>query len=107
MTESENTFHDLLSFASGDSKFKSKILISSPDIENVFTNVFLEGTTSNIINNLFLKTDKIHNFQREELKQLFTLAQYESRFFFDGEYNTQIDNVAMGSPLSATLANDC
>ena len=54
---------------------------------------------------LFLTTDKVHNFEREELKQLLTVAAYESFFIFDGEYCTQIDGVAMGSSLGPTLAN--
>ena len=75
------------------------------DVESLFTNIPLEETIDNIINDLFLTTDKVHNFEREELKQLLTLAAYESFFIFDGEYYTQIDGVAMDSPLGPTLAN--
>ena len=57
------------------------------------------------INDLFLTTDKVHNFEREELKQLLTFAAYESFLIFDGEYYSQIDAAAMGSPLGPTLAN--
>ena len=52
-----------------------------------------------------MTTDKVHNFEREELKQLLTFAAYESFFILDGEYYSQIDGVAMGSPLGPTLAN--
>ena len=52
-----------------------------------------------------MATDKIYNFEREEFKELRTFAVYESFFTFDGEYYTQIDGVAMGSPLGLTLAN--
>ena len=52
-----------------------------------------------------MTADKVHNFEKEELKQLLTFAAYESSFIFDGEYYTQIDGVAMGSPLGPTLAN--
>ena len=65
----------------------------------------MEETIDNIINDLFLKTDKIHNFERGKLKQLSTFAACESFFIFDGEYYTQIAGVAMGSPLGPTLAN--
>ena len=65
----------------------------------------MEETIDNVINDLFLTTDKVHNFEREELKQLLTFAAYESFFIFDREYYTQIDGVAMGSPLGPTLAN--
>ena len=79
--------------------------MASFDVERLFSNIPLEETTDNIINGLFLKTDKVHNFQREELKQLLTFVAYESIFIFDGEYYTQIDGVALGTPLDPTLAN--
>ena len=60
------------------------------DVESIFTNIPLEETIDKIINNLFLTTDKVHNFERKELKQLLTFAAYESFFIFDGEYYTQI-----------------
>ena len=75
------------------------------DVESLFTNIPLEETIDNIINDLSLTADKVHNFEREELKQLLTFSAYESFFIFDGEYYTQIDGVAMGSPLGLTLAN--
>ena len=65
----------------------------------------MEEPIDNIINDLFLTTDKVQNFEREELKQLLTFTAYESLFIFDGEYYTEIDGVAMGSPLGPTLAN--
>ena len=52
-----------------------------------------------------MTTDKVHDFEREELKQHLTFAAYESFFIFNGEYYTQIDDVAMESPLGPTLAN--
>ena len=105
LTENEYTAHDSFSFASEVSKFNAKNLMAGLDVESLFTNIPLEETIDNIINDLFLTTDKVHNFEREELKQLLTFAAYESFFIFDGEYCTQIDDVAMGSPLGPTLAN--
>ena len=52
-----------------------------------------------------MATDKAHNFEREGLIQFLTLAAYESFFIFDEKCYTQIDNVAMGSPLGPTLDN--
>ena len=78
--------------------------MASLDVERLFSNIPLEETTDNIINGLFLTTDKVHNFQMEELKQLLTFVAYESIFVFDGEYYTQIDGVALGTPLGPTLA---
>ena len=79
--------------------------MASLDIESLFTNISLEETIDNIINDLFLTTDKVHNFEREEPKQLRTFAAYESFFIFNVEYYTEIDGVAMESPLGPTLVN--
>ena len=105
LTENEYTVHDSFSFASEVIKFNRKNLMASLDVESIFTNIPLEETIDKIINNLFLTTDKVHNFERKELKQLLTFAAYESFFIFDGEYYTQIDGDSMGSPLGPTLAN--
>ena len=105
LTENECTVHHSFSFASESNKFNSKNLMASLDIENQFTNTPLEETIDNIVNDLYLTTDKVHNFEREELKQLLTFAAYESFFIFDGEYYTEIDGAAVRSPLGPTLAN--
>ena len=78
--------------------------MDSIHVESLFTNIPLEETIENI-NDLFLASDKVHNFEREKLEQLLNLAAYELFFIFDGEYYTQIDGVAMGSPLGPTLGN--
>ena len=54
---------------------------------------------------MFLTIDKVHIFEREKHKQLHVFAGYESFFIFDGEDYTQIDGVAMVSPLCLTLSN--
>ena len=102
LTENEYTVHDSFSFAS---KFNSKNFMASLDVESLFTNISLEETIDNIINDLFLTTDKVHNFEREEPKQLRAFAACESFFIFNVEYYTEIDGVAMESPLGPTLAN--
>ena len=70
----------------------------------LFTNIPLEETIDNIINDLYLSTEKVHNFEKHELKQLLMFAAFESFFVFDGEYYIQVDGVAMGSPFGPTLA---
>ena len=76
--------------------------MASLNVESLFANIPLEETIDNIIN---LTTDKVHNFEKEEFKQLLTLAAHESFFIFDGEYYTHIDGVAMGSHLGPTFTN--
>ena len=105
LTENEYTVHDSFSFANDVRKLSSKNLMASLDVESLFTNIPLEETIDNIINDLYLSTEKVHNFEKHELKQLLMFAAFESFFVFDGEYYIQVDGVAMGSPLGPTLAN--
>ena len=79
--------------------------MASLDIESLFTNIPLDETIENCINNLFANNDTVQNFIKEDLKELLKFASYESFFTFDNEYYSQLDGVAMGSPLGPTLAN--
>ena len=106
VTENEYTIHNSFSFASEFSESNSRNLMASLNVDSLFTNIHLEETIDNRINYLFLKTDKVHKFEREKLKQHFTFAAYESFFIFDGEYCSQSNGVAMASPLGLTLANN-
>ena len=93
LIENEYTVHDSFSLASEVSKFNAKNLMVSLDVESLFTNIPLEETIDNIINDLFLTTDQVHNFEREELKRLLTFAAYESFFIFDGEYTKCLQKI--------------
>ena len=79
--------------------------MASLDVESLFTNIPLEETSDNIINDLYLSTEKVYNFEKHELKQLLMFAAFESFFVFDGEYYIEVDGVAMGSPLGPTIAS--
>lgn len=69
------------------------------------SNITLEETIENIIQNLFLTTDKVHNFDRDGIIQFLRLAVYDSLFTFDEKYYTQIDGVAIRPQLGPTLHN--
>ena len=69
------------------------------------SNITLEETIENIIKNLFLTTDKAHNFDRDGIIQFLRLAVYDSLFTFDEKYYIQIDDVAIRPPLGPTLHN--
>ena len=62
-------------------------------------------TTENIINDLLFTTDKVHHFEKEELKHLFTFAAFESFLIFEQEYYIQTDGIFMESSSGLTLAN--
>ena len=53
LTENDYTVHDSFSFASEVCKFNSKNLMASLDAEIQFTNIPLEETIDNLINDLF------------------------------------------------------
>ena len=70
------------------------------------TRIFLEGESPTLneaigicIDDLFCDTNTIHNLDRKDMRELLTLAAYESFFIFDQVMYRQIDGVAMGCPL--------
>ena len=76
--------------------------MASLDVESLFTNIPLDETSENCINELFSNNDTVHNFIKEDLKELLKFASYESFFTFDNEYYFHLDGFAMGSPLGPT-----
>ena len=105
LTVNEFIVHDSFSFAEEVVNFDANCIMASLDVESLFTNIPLDETIENCINNLFANNDTVHNFIKEDLKELLKFASYESFFTFDHEYYSQLDGVAMGSPLGPTLAN--
>ena len=79
--------------------------MASLGTESLFTHISFDETIGNCINELFSNTDTVHNFIKEDLKELLEFASYESFFTFDNEYYCQLDGAAMGAPLGPTLAN--
>ena len=54
--------------------------MASLDVESLFTNIPLDETIENCINNLFSNNNLVHNFIKEVLKELLKFASYESFF---------------------------
>ena len=52
--------------------------MASVDVESVFSNIPLEETVDDIINDLYLSTEKVDNFGKHELKQLLMFAAFFS-----------------------------
>ena len=73
------------------------------EVESLFTSIPLDETIENC--NLFSNNDTVHNFIKEDLKELLQFASYESFFTFDNEYYCQLDGVAMGALLGPILAD--
>ena len=79
--------------------------MASLDVESLFTNITLEETIMNCVNDLFSNNFYSGKLSRKDLYKLLKLATIESPFIFDNKLYKQIDGVAVGSPLSPTLAN--
>ena len=73
--------------------------MASLDIESLFINIPLDETIENCINDLFSNNDTVHNFIKEDLKELLQFPSYGLFFTFDNKYYCQLDDVSMESPL--------
>ena len=80
-------------------------IMASLDIESLFTNIPLDETIENCINDLFSNNDTVDNSIKEDLKELLKFVSYESFFTFHNKYYCQFDGFAMGSLLGPILAN--
>ena len=79
--------------------------MASLDVESLITNISLEETIKNCVNDLFSNNFYSGKLSRNNLKELLKLAATQSSFIFDNKLYKQIDGAAMGSPLGRTLAN--
>ena len=50
-------------------------------VESLLTNIPLEKTIEHILNDLYLSTKKVHNFEKHELKELLMFEAFVSFLF--------------------------
>ena len=105
LTVNEYTVKDSFHFATEVQKFDQRLHMASLDVESLFTNIPLEETIVNCIDDLFSYFDYQGSLSKFDLHQLLKLATTESFFLFDNKMYKQLDGIAMGSPLGPTLAN--
>ena len=79
-------------------------VMASIDVESLFTNVPLKETT-NLIVNYISDNNNPFNLPKRILTKLFTIATSDSVFTFNNKIYTQVDGVAMGSPVGPSYAN--
>ena len=105
LTINEFTVKKSFDFAEEVVSYDNKLYMASLDVESLFTNIPLEETIKNGVNDLFSNNFYSGKLSRKDLYELLKLATTESSFSVDNKLYKQIDGVAMGSPLDPTLAN--
>ncbi|XP_066933971.1 uncharacterized protein [Clytia hemisphaerica] len=97
---STNAFlHDLESISIADDEE-----MVSFDVVGLFTNVPLKHTIDIILNRIYEKNEIKTNIPREDMKLLLEMCTKNVHFTFNQKIYTQIDGVAMGSPLGPVIA---
>ena len=104
-TVNEYTIKDSFSFAKNITAQNSSLYMASFDVDNLFTNIPLDETIEICLTKLFAGKRKIKGLLKSHCRDLLILATKQSSFIFNNKWYTQIDGVAMGSPLGPTLAN--
>ena len=99
LSNSYECFNDLK-----EMKLEKETFIVSLDIVSLYTNVPVSEVID-ITTKLVYDNDNFRNMPKEDFRNLLKLATEDSHFIFDNVYYKQIDGLAMGCPLSATLAN--
>ena len=105
LTMNEFTVINSFTFANEIADQNSELYMVSFDVESLFTNIPLDETINICVNRMYHKKKKVKRSLKRHFKQLLTFATKSSCFIFNGVYYSQIDGVAMGSPLGPTLTN--
>ena len=103
-TMNEYTLKDSSEFAKDIIDQNSNCFIASLDVDSPFTNAPVE-TIKICIDELFKSEMTVSGLNKKEMFEMLSLTLKESIILFDNKYYSQIDGVAMGSPLGPTLAN--
>ena len=85
--------------------FQDDIYIASFDITNLYTNIPVRETINIVLESLYRNTDYIQGMVRSLFKKLLELCVGDNHFIFNERHYIQHEGFAMGSPLSATMAN--
>ena len=104
-TINEYTIKDSFTFAEEIATLNPDHYMVSFDVESLFTNIPLDETINICVERLYKRKKKVKGLLKRHFKELLTLATKSSCFLFNGVHYSQIDGVAMGSPLGPTLAN--
>ena len=86
--------------------FKEGMVMTSFDIESLYTNVPVKETIELLVNHIYdTEGTSVRNMKKKTFKDLLNIATSNSFFVFNNKYYNQTEGLAMGQPLSAPLAN--
>ena len=88
-----------------DISYTENHVFTSFDITSLYTNIPLKETLALTCDKMYTNEGSFHNMTKKEFSKLLDTCCNNNYFIFNGKLFKQIDGVAMGSPLSATLAN--
>ena len=74
--------------------------MASLDIHSLFTNLPLNETIDICIEKFFQNKNTINKFDKNNFRNMLTLATKESYFVFDKNHYKQIDGVCSGNQLN-------
>ena len=104
-TSNNYTVKDSFDFAKDITQQSSKLFMASLDVDSLFTNALLDETIEICVNELFKSSQRVSRLNKQQVLEMLSLTTKENVILFDQKYYSQIDEVAMGSPLGPTLAN--
>ena len=107
LTKSEYTITSTKSFISS---LKGKAIppghrLVSFDVKSLFTNVPLDTTINIILKRIYINKEIKTSIPKDDMRKLLYLCTKSVQFTFDSQFYSQVDGVAMGSPLGPVLAN--
>ena len=105
LTTTEFTVKYSFDFAEEVVNYDHNLYMASLDVELLFTNIPLEETIKNCVNDLFSNDFYSGKLSRNDLYDWLKLTTTKSFFIFDNKLYKQIDEAAIGSSLGPTLAN--
>ena len=85
--------------------FQHEIYLVSFDISSLFTNVPVKETVDIAVQSVFNGIQNVGNISKKLFRKLLELVVSDNRFLFNNEHIQQHEGFAMGSPLSAPMAN--
>ena len=79
--------------------------MASLDVDRLCTNVQPDETIEICVNELFKSSQTVSGLNKQHVLEMLLLTTKKTVILFDQKYYSQIDGVAIGSPLGSTFAN--